>query len=323
MEQTRNEDDARKNKRWNTEEGRVQKTDINSSRKIDHRIFWIFWVKNRYGDDEKKVKKKYEKQNEIKNKRERRKIRWNKKKIHKNGDGDKKLRKHEIQKKSERETLRWRNKERMEKWERRKKVRKAKRDEQEGEGEKVNKEQSDERNSENVERKKKWNKKETEQKQKLKIFGLNFVVVKSEEREGLINVIPKSKRKIKRIFSHTKCFWNQENRNRKQKKVFPTFSSKNNILIFGYITTQRRVKKRKRVQKMKQKKGEIYKMRNHFSRHRQKPNMEKELNFWKKTTKKETKKTQFFFLIEKRRQKRIFFCRSLKRHLFCCTKSLT
>ena len=45
------------------------------------------------------VKKKCEKTNEIKNQRERRKVRSNKKKIHKNGDGEKKrTRKHEMEK---------------------------------------------------------------------------------------------------------------------------------------------------------------------------------------------------------------------------------
>ena len=58
MEQTRNEDDARREKqemKHRRREGSKNK-DIISSRKIDHRIFWIFPAKNRYGDDEKKGK---------------------------------------------------------------------------------------------------------------------------------------------------------------------------------------------------------------------------------------------------------------------------
>ena len=39
----------------------------------------------------------------------------NKKRILKNGDGEKQIRKHEVEKKKERETLIWRNKERVEK----------------------------------------------------------------------------------------------------------------------------------------------------------------------------------------------------------------
>ena len=57
MEQTRNEDDARKNKRWNTEEGRVQKTKTwLHAEKLTTEIFEFFRTKKRYGDDEKKDK---------------------------------------------------------------------------------------------------------------------------------------------------------------------------------------------------------------------------------------------------------------------------
>ena len=52
MEQTRNEDDARREKqemKHRRREGSKNK-DIITSRKIDHRIFW---AKNWYGDDEK------------------------------------------------------------------------------------------------------------------------------------------------------------------------------------------------------------------------------------------------------------------------------
>ena len=48
-------------------------------------------------------------------------------------------------------------------------------------------------------------------------------------------------------------FLNQENRNRKQKSVFPTFHDKKHILIFGYI--KKGEKKRNRVEKKNQKKA--------------------------------------------------------------------
>ena len=79
----------------------------------------------------------------------------------------------------------------------------------------MNKENSDERNRENVERKKIETKNETEQKQKLKIFGLNFVVVLSEEREEFIQQI-KNSGKIKQIFSDTTCSKKTETENKRQ-----------------------------------------------------------------------------------------------------------
>ena len=113
-------------------EGSKNKDKI-SSRKLTTEFFWFFSVqKYRYGDDEKRVKKKYEKK--IKSKREREKMRSNKKKtVHKNGDGEKKLRKHEIEKREkekhwDREIKKEWRKEREEK-----RVRKAKRDEQKDE----------------------------------------------------------------------------------------------------------------------------------------------------------------------------------------------
>ena len=89
MEQTRNEDDAKRKKQ---ETETPKKGGFNKQRQFHlenwPQNFLIFSVQNnRYGDDKKGVKKKYAK--EIKNKRERRTMRYNKKKIHKNGDGEK------------------------------------------------------------------------------------------------------------------------------------------------------------------------------------------------------------------------------------------
>ena len=66
----------RKNMRQNTEEKRVQKIKdtISSSKKLTTEDFEFVCAKNSYVDEEKKVKKKEEKKNEIKNKRERRKM---------------------------------------------------------------------------------------------------------------------------------------------------------------------------------------------------------------------------------------------------------
>ena len=83
---------------------KIDKDIISSSKKIDHREFWFFWVKNRYGDDEKKGKEEVWKEKWDQEHKREEKMRWNIKKIHKNGDGEKKLRKHEIQKKRERYT---------------------------------------------------------------------------------------------------------------------------------------------------------------------------------------------------------------------------
>ena len=99
-----------KNKRWNTEEGRVQKTKTEfHQEKLTTEIFEFFGSKTDTKMKKNMVKKKCEKKNEIKNERERSKVRSNKKKIHNNGDGEKK----------EQGNMRWRKKERMEKWERR------------------------------------------------------------------------------------------------------------------------------------------------------------------------------------------------------------
>ena len=67
-------------------------------------------------------------------------------------------------------------------------------------------------------------------------------------------------------------FLNQENRNRKQKESFSHISGQKSHSYF--LDTSKRRKKRNRVEKKNQKKTG-YKTRNHFSRHRKRPNMEK------------------------------------------------
>ena len=100
----------------------------------------------------------------------------------------------------------------------------------------------------------KWNKKRDGTETKHEDFLAEFLVVLSEEREEFKQQI-KNSVKIKRIFSDTTCFWNQENRNRKQDTVFAPFSSKNNVFLYF---EKKSVKKRNSVQKMKQKKEERY-----------------------------------------------------------------
>ena len=83
-------------------------------------------------------------------------------------------------------------------------------------------------------------------------------------------------------------FLNQENRNRKQKRVFPTFHDKNTFL---FLDTSKRRKKRTRVEK-KKKKRRVIKTRNHFSRHRKRPNMEKRVK--KKPKRKGNRENEVF-----------------------------
>ena len=72
------------------------------------------------------------------------------------------------------------------------------------------------------------------------------------------------------FFAHTLSFKKkkQENRNRIQKIVFPTFPSKNNFFYCWIHQKKSTVKKRNRVYKKNQKKESYTKMRNHFSRDR-------------------------------------------------------
>ena len=91
------------------------------------------------------------------------------------------------------------------------------------------------------------------------------------------------------FFAH-KMFLNQENRNRKQKSVFPTLHDKKNTFLF--LDTSKRRKKRNRVEKKNQKKA----------------GYKNEKPFFQDTEKEQTwenmKKTQ-----EKRKQRKRIFLR--------------
>ena len=102
-------------------------------------------------------------------------------------------------------------------------------------------------------------------------------------------------------------FLNQEKRNRKQKRVFLTFQDKKHILIFWI---HQKGEKEKQSWKEESKKRRVIKTRNHFSRHRTRPNMEK------KPKRKGNRENEFFL-----RWKKKEFRRSLKRYFH--TKSLT
>ena len=83
-------------------------------------------------------------------------------------------------------------------------------------------------------------------------FCLFFCALKGREKR--IQTVSKIMKK-QRIFSRTHCLFKKkkENRNRVQKKVFPSFpSNKQLFLILGYIK-KKTVKKRNRVYKKNQK----------------------------------------------------------------------
>ena len=100
----------------------------------------------------------------------------------------------------------------------------------------------------------------------------------------------KNSGKIKRIFFAHKMFLNQENRNRKQKRVFPTFHEKKTFL---FLDTSKRRKKRNRVEKKNQKKAG-YKNEKPFFQDTEKDQTWK--NMKKKPREKETEKTKFFLM---------------------------
>ena len=83
-------------------------------------------------------------------------------------------------------------------------------------------------------------------------------------------------------------FLNQENRNRKQKRVFPTFHDKKHILIFGYIK-----KEKKEKQSCKESKNDGFSKRETIFQDTEKDQTWK--NMWKSPREKETKKTKFFW----------------------------
>ena len=87
-------------------------------------------------------------------------------------------------------------------------------------------------------------------------------------------------------------FLNQENRNRKQKIVFPTFHHKKHILIFAYI---RKEKKEKQSWKDEAKKKASYKNEKPFFKTQTKTKHGKINQCKKNPTEKETEKTKFFW----------------------------
>ena len=78
-----------------------------------------------------------------------------------------------------------------------------------------------------------------------------FFVVFHEERKGFLKEISKIVEKSNGFFAH-EMFLNEENRNRKQKRVFTTFHDKNTFL---FLDTSKGRKKRDRVEKKNKKKA--------------------------------------------------------------------
>ena len=151
-----------KSKRWNTEEGGVQKTKTEfHQQKLTTEKFEYFGQKTDTEMKKNMVKKKCEKKNEIKNKRERRKVRSNKKKMHKKRRWRKK----------QQGNMRWRKKERIEKGKKRKRREKQKGMNKRMKG-KSEQRKSDDRKKGKMLKENKWIKKGTEQKQKMNIFGI-------------------------------------------------------------------------------------------------------------------------------------------------------
>ena len=104
-------------------------------------------------------------------------------------------------------------------------------------------------------------------------------------------------------------FLNQENRNRKQKRVFPTFHDKTHSCFWIH---QKRKKKRNRVEKKNQKKAG-YKNEKPFFKTQKKT---KHGKTWKKTQEKKEKEKTKFFVVKRRKIvsqkfKKIFSIKSL------------
>ena len=93
-------------------------------------------------------------------------------------------------------------------------------------------------------------------------------------------------------FFAQKCFLNQENRNRKQKRDFPTFQDKKHILIF-WIHQKRRKRETELKRRIKKKTG--YKNEKPFFK-----TLKKTKHGKKSPREKETEKTKFF--VVKRRK---------------------
>ena len=87
---------------------------------------------------------------------------------------------------------------------------------------------------------------------KKEVFLSEFFLVFLEEKKRILKVLSKIVEN-KTDFFRSKMFLNQENRNRKQKRVFPTCQDKKHILIFWIhqksrkreIELKRRIKKKK------------------------------------------------------------------------------
>ena len=97
----------------------------------------------------------------------------------------------------------------------------------------------------------------------------------------------KNSGKIRRIFFAHKMFLNQENRNRKQKRVFPTFHDKKHSCFGIHQKGEKRETELKR--RIKKKAG--YKNEKLFFKTQKKT---KHGKTWKNPREKETEKTKFF-----------------------------
>ena len=208
--------------------------------KLTTEIFELFRAK-KFADDEKK-------------KRYRRSMK------RKKNQEQKREKKTEVKQKEDTQKWRWRKKKNKETWD----------------GE-VKKEKKKERKSKRYvksdERKcweKKWNKRRDGTKTKKKGFFVWVFCGFSWREKRILKVLSKIVENKTDFFAQK--FLNQENRNRKQKRVFPTFQDKNTFLFFGYI---KKGEKEKQSWKEESKKRRVIKTRNHFSRHRKRPNMEK------------------------------------------------
>ena len=187
-------------------------------------------------DQEQKRKKK----NEVKQKEDSQKRRW-RKKDQETWDTEKKG-----------ETRRWRSKERMEKREKRK------RREHQKEMNKMMKEKVMKEKGKCW--KKKWNKRRDGTKTKnegvLSEFFLWFFMKREKDFKRKFKLMEKSNG----FFAH-EMFLNQENRNRKQKRVFPTFHDKKTHSCFW---KHQKGEKRETELKRRIKKRRVIKTRNHF-----------------------------------------------------------
>ena len=304
MEQTRNEDDSRRKKARDEtpKKGGFKKNkDKISSRKIDHRILCFFLVqKYRYGDYEKRVKKKYEKRSRTKE-RERKwgkteedtqKRRW-RKKVKETCDREKR----------ERETLRQEIKKEWRK-ERREKGEKSKKGwTKEWKG-KVNKEKSDDRNRGTCWKMKTKQKRDGTKTKNEGFFGADFFCGLKWREKRIKKKKNKNRGKSNFFFSHAMFFKTKRTETENNRKFFPHFPAKTRFFFLD-TSKKKESKKKKQSSKYEAKETRVIQNEKSFFQTEKRPNMEKLHNFWKSTTKKETEKTKFFFfLMEERRLKR-------------------